>query len=75
MKEIEADGFITREADVSQTKRTCFNCRHYKYDFYEREYRCTDGHVIKGPDWRQRYEVCDRWEKKGEVRLSEMGRV
>lgn len=63
-KEIEADGYITRETDITPRKRTCINCMHYQFDVTKRHYACTRGHNISGSDWRMKYEVCDEW--KGE---------
>ena len=62
-EEIEKDGFITRAEDTSKERRTCYNCRFYKYVLGYRTYKCMNGHVFNEPDWRQRYSVCDRWEK------------
>lgn len=64
MKELEADGFITRQEDISQEKHTCFNCGCYKYFLDSKRYKCIEGHVIDAADWRQKYSVCDRWRKK-----------
>lgn len=63
-KEIEADGYITRETDISPTKHTCYNCKRYKYDESMRALFCAKGHKLRGTDWRMKYEVCDDW--KGE---------
>ena len=64
MKEIENDGFITRESDVSPIKKTCFNCGAYKYFFGDKVYKCIEGHIVEDADWRQKYNVCDAWRKK-----------
>lgn len=64
MKEIEADGYITREADITPTRNTCFNCFHYGYDIEHRYYRCYAGRAVGEEDWRQKYSVCDRWKRK-----------
>lgn len=64
MKEIEADGFITRDADLSEQKRTCFNCGAYRYCIDSKHYKCIEGHVIDSADWRQKYNVCDLWRPK-----------
>lgn len=65
MREIEADGFITREEDISQKKRTCFNCRFYQYSLFMKRYLCTQGHLVGESDWRQKYSVCDSWRRIG----------
>ena len=62
--EIEADGYITREADLSETKHTCFNCGCYRYFLDAKRYKCIEGHVIDSADWRQKYSVCDKWRRK-----------
>lgn len=67
MREIESDGFITRDEDVSPSRDTCFNCAHYKYDISERYYRCFAGRSVGEEDWRQKYSVCDLWEEKERV--------
>ena len=54
MKEIENDGYITRDADLSQEKRTCFNCGCYRYFLDSKRYKCIEGHVIDAADWRQK---------------------
>ena len=64
MKEIEKDGFITRKEDVSTIPKTCFNCGAYKYYIDVKKYKCIEGHIIDGADWRQKYCVCDRWREK-----------
>ena len=65
MREIEADGFVTREADLKQTeKRVCANCKYLKHDDILRTYRCSVGHLIDVADWRMKYEVCDLWERE-----------
>ena len=61
MRETEADGYITRDADLSETKHTCFNCGAYRYFIDIKHYKCIEGHVIDSADWRQRYSVCDKW--------------
>ena len=60
MKEIEQDGFVTRSEDISQPKKTCFNCGAYRYFLDSKHYKCIEGHVIDSADWRQKYSVCDR---------------
>lgn len=64
MREPEADGFITREADISPERRTCANCGAYRYFIDIKHYKCIEGHVIDSADWRQKYSVCDRWRRK-----------
>ena len=64
MREIEADGFITREADLSPRKQTCFNCGNYVYSLFLKCYVCTEGHAVTDNDWRQKYNVCDSWKKR-----------
>ena len=64
MKEIEADGFITMDKDVSPSRQTCFNCGAYRYFLDDKRYKCIEGHVIDSADWRQKYTVCDRWRAK-----------
>lgn len=64
MKEIEQDGFITRSEDISQPRKTCFNCGAYRYFLDSKHYKCIEGHVIDSADWRQKYSVCDRWREK-----------
>ena len=64
MRETEADGYITRDADLSETKHTCFNCGAYRYFIDIKHYKCIEGHVIDSADWRQKYSVCDRWRRK-----------
>ena len=64
MKEIEQDGYITRDADLSERKRTCFNCDHYAYSLFLKCYICTEGHSVSENDWRQKYNVCDCWRLK-----------
>lgn len=64
MKEIESDGFITRDEDVSPIGHTCFNCKWFKFDIGLRAYKCTEGHIVNGQDWRQKYSICDLWEGK-----------
>ena len=64
MKEIENDGYITRDEDLSETKRTCYNCGAYRYFLDAKRYKCIEGHVIDAADWRQKYSVCDRWRRK-----------
>ena len=64
-KEIEADGFITRAIDLMQTERkVCANCKYLKHDDVLCRYTCVGGHLTDVPDWRMKYEVCDRWERK-----------
>lgn len=63
-KEIEADGYITRESDISPIRHTCINCKQYIYNEGIRAFICTKGHKLHGADWRMKYEVCDDW--KGE---------
>lgn len=64
MKEIEHDGFITRSEDISQPRKTCFNCGAYRYFLDSKHYKCIEGHVLDSADWRQKYSVCDRWREK-----------
>ena len=64
MKEIEQDVYITRDADLTQEKHTCFNCGCYRYFLDSKRYKCIEGHVIDAADWRQKYSVCDRWRRK-----------
>lgn len=64
MKEIEQDGFITRSEDISQPRKTCFNCGAYRYFIDSKHYKCIEGHVLDSADWRQKYSVCDRWREK-----------
>ena len=64
MKEIEADGYITRDQDLSPIRDTCFNCNNYRYDFGKRRYRCYAGREVGKEDWRMKYSVCDLWERK-----------
>ena len=63
-REIESDGYITREADLSPTKRICATCRYWKYEPIDRGHICVNGHSVHRADWREKYEVCDKWEKK-----------
>ena len=64
MKEIENDGYITRDEDLSETKRTCYNCGAYRYFIDAKRYKCIEGHIVDAADWRQKYSVCDRWRRK-----------
>lgn len=64
MKEIEQDGFVTRIEDISQPRKTCFNCGAYRYFLDSKHYKCIEGHVLDSADWRQKYSVCDRWREK-----------
>ena len=64
VKEIETDGFITREEDISPQKKTCFNCEKYVYSLFLKGYVCAEGHLVADTDWRRKYEVCDRWKMK-----------
>ena len=64
MREPEADGFITREADISPERRTCYNCGAYRYFIDIKHYKCIEGHVIDSADWRLKYSVCDKWRAK-----------
>ncbi len=64
MRETEADGYITRDADLTPQKQTCFNCGAYRYFLDVKHYKCIEGHVIDSADWRQKYSVCDRWREK-----------
>lgn len=64
MREIESDGYITRDEDVTTNRQTCFNCGWFKYSIETKGYICTEGHSVSGQDWRQRYAVCDRWRRK-----------
>lgn len=39
-KEIEADGFVTRQSDLKQTERkVCATCKHRKHDDILRRYK------------------------------------
>ena len=62
--EIEADGYITRDDDLSEQKRTCYNFGAYRYFIDIKHYKCIEGHVIDAADWREKYSVCDRWRRK-----------
>ena len=64
MKEIENDGYITRDEDLTQRKRTCYNCGAYRYFIDSKRYKCIEGHIVDAADWRQKYSVCDRWREK-----------
>ena len=65
MRETESDGYITRQSDLKQTERkVCATCKHLKHDDSLRTYRCSVKHLIDVPDWRMKYEVCDKWEKE-----------
>lgn len=64
-KEIESDGFITRQQDISPQKKTCFNCGNYVYSLFLKGYVCTK-HIVADNDWRQKYNVCDSWKEKGD---------
>lgn len=64
MKEIEQDGYITRDADLSGIPHTCFNCGAYKYFIDSKRYKCIEGHIVDAADWRQKYSVCDQWRQK-----------
>lgn len=64
MKEIEQDGYITRDADLTGQKRTCSNCEHYVYSLFLKCYVCSEGHSVSENDWRQKYNVCDCWRVK-----------
>ena len=64
MKEIEQDGYITRDADLSGIPHTCFNCGAYKYFIDSKRYKCIEGHIVDAADWRQKYSVCDQWRRK-----------
>lgn len=64
MKEIENDGYITRDEDLTQRKRTCYNCGAYRYFLDAKRYKCIEGHIVDAADWRQKYSVCDRWREK-----------
>ena len=60
-REIEADGFITRDADLKQTKpQTCLTCKHFRYG--EKGGICVNGASLFCEDWRMKYQVCDKWE-------------
>lgn len=64
-KEIEADGFVTRQSDLKQTERkVCATCKHRKHDDILKRYRCSRGHLVDIADWRMKYEVCDKWEQE-----------
>lgn len=58
-KEIEADGFITMESDLSISRKICGTCKHWKHD---REWKCEKGKAAGEPDWRQKHNCCDSWE-------------
>ena len=64
MREIEADGYITRECDLSPEKKTCANCRWYQYSLIVKGNVCALGHTVTPIDWRKKYGCCDSWEKK-----------
>ena len=64
MRETEADGYITRDADLTQEKHTCYNCGAYRYFLDVKHYKCIEGHIIDSADWRQKYSVCDKWREK-----------
>ena len=64
MRETEADGYITRDEDLTQQKRTCFNCEAYRYFLDAKRYKCIEGHIVDAADWRQKYSVCDKWREK-----------
>lgn len=64
MKEIEQDGYITRDADLSGIPHTCFNCGAYKYFIDSKRYKCIEGHIVDAADWRQKYSVCGQWRQK-----------
>ncbi|MBQ1573726.1 MAG: hypothetical protein IIZ78_21585, partial [Clostridiales bacterium] len=64
MREIEQDGYITRDADLSGIPHTCFNCGAYKYFIDSKRYKCIEGHIVDAADWRQKYSVCDQWRQK-----------
>ena len=64
MREIEQDGYITRDADLSGIPHTCFNCGAYKYFIDSKRYKCIEGHIVDAADWRQKYSVCDQWRRK-----------
>lgn len=64
MKEIEQDGYITRDADLSGIPHTCFNCGAYRYFLDAKRYKCIEGHIVDAEDWRQKYSACDRWRRK-----------
>ena len=61
VKEVEADGFITREEDISPQNQTCNNCRWYQYSLITKIYVCMQGYTITDNDWRKKYNVCDKW--------------
>ena len=64
MKEIEQDGYITRDADLSGIPHTCYNCGAYRYFLDAQRYKCIEGHIVDAADWRQKYSVCDQWRQK-----------
>ena len=64
MREIEADGYITREEDITPHRNTCFNCEHYVWDLLKHSYYCNAGRAVGEEDWRQKYSVCDMWVRK-----------
>lgn len=63
-KDIESDGFITRESDVSSTKKICGTCKYFVYSRVIHRHLCTNGHSIYASDWRTKYNCCDSWESK-----------
>ena len=63
-REIESDGYITRESDVAPRKRICYTCKHYKHDPCQRKYICDQGHKVGEADWRFKYDICDEWERE-----------
>lgn len=63
-KEIEADGFVTRQSDLSSIKHVCANCKWWVFEPIDRGHVCCNGHSIHVADWRQKYDCCDLWEHK-----------
>lgn len=60
-REIEADGYITRESDLKQTRaKICMTCKHRNGSI------CNAGRKTFEADWREKYEVCDKWEGASE---------
>ncbi len=62
-KEIESDGFITREEYLASERRTCYNCKWFQYSLINKRYACFEGHSIGDDDWRKKYDCCDKWER------------
>lgn len=45
-------------------RKVCANCKHLKHDDVLRTYKCSVRHLLDVADWRMKYEVCDKWEKR-----------